>query len=143
MTLEELTAREEIKEAKARYCRFIDTKDWAGMEDLFTEDMVLDVEDVGEIKYGREAALGLIKWSVTDAKTAHQVHTVEIRLTGPDSADAVWAMQDRVIWAPGKSPIAPAQAITGWGQYHERYVKLDGAWRIASLKLTRFMVETE
>jgi len=143
MTLEELTAREEIKELKARYCRFLDTKDWTGMESLFTPDLVLDVEDVGEASHGRDAVLKQIKWSVTDAKTAHQVHSVEITLTGPDSAEAIWAMQDRVIWAEGKSPIPPVQAITGWGHYHERYVRVDKTWKIASLRLTRLTVETE
>src|SRR3546814_5183618 len=39
---------EDIRAVKARYCRFLDTKNWQGLADLFTEDAVLDVrEDTG------------------------------------------------------------------------------------------------
>jgi len=30
--------REAIRQLKARYCRFIDTKEWAAFHELFTED---------------------------------------------------------------------------------------------------------
>jgi hypothetical protein len=31
--------------------------------------------------------------------------------------------------------------LTGYGHYHERYVRHGEDWRIASLKLTRLIVE--
>lgn len=141
--LRELFAREQVKDVKARYCRFLDTKDWDGFADLFTEDAILDVrEDTGQDPFhGRDKLVEQVVRAVEHARTAHQVHSPEIVFDGPDAADVIWAMQDRVIWAEGKSPIPPATAITGYGHYRERYVRRDGKWRIAALKLTRLNVE--
>lgn len=140
--LAKLEAYEAIRNVKARYCRYLDTKDWEGLASIFTEDMVLDVqEDTGKPPFeGREAALGTIRWSVQDAKTAHQIHFSEIELDG-DEAHVITPMEDRVVWAPGKSPLPGVASITGFGHYRERYVRENGAWKIAHLKLTRLHVD--
>src|SRR3546814_3386262 len=67
-----------------------------------------------------------IRAAVIDAKSAHQVHTPEITLVNDEEATIIWAMQDRVVWNEGKSPIAGVKSITGFGHYHERYVRRDG-----------------
>ena len=36
-----------IEETKARYCRFLDTKDWEGFASTFTEDLRQDTSDSG------------------------------------------------------------------------------------------------
>jgi hypothetical protein len=46
-----------------------------------------------------------------------------------------WAMQDRVIFGPNRP------SITGYGHYHERYVRQNGQWKIAALKLTRLHID--
>jgi hypothetical protein len=140
---ETLLVLEEIRGVKARYCRFLDTKNWEGLGGLFISDAVLDVrEDTGmEPFVGREELVEQIRRSVIHAKTAHQVHSPEIKLLGADEATAIWAMQDRVVWSEGHSPLPNAQSITGFGHYHERYVRRGGIWQIASLKLTRLYVE--
>ena len=38
---------EAIKQLKARYFRTMDTKDWAGMRQVFTDDVVVDTTDSG------------------------------------------------------------------------------------------------
>ncbi len=133
---------EAIRQVKARYCRLLDTKDWDGFIALFTPDAVMDVqEDTGNPPItGHAAILEQVRSAVIDAQTAHQVHSSEITLQG-DRADVVTAMQDRVVWAPGKCPIPGGQSITGFGHYTERYVHVDGGWKIAFLKLTRLTVE--
>lgn len=133
---------EAIRMVKARYCRFLDTKDWDGFIGLFTSDAVMDVrEDTGNPPIsGHAAILDQVRFAVIDARSAHQVHSSEIDLRG-DEADVVTAMQDRVVWAPGKCPIPGGASITGFGHYHERYVRRDGTWKIAALKLTRLYVE--
>jgi hypothetical protein len=143
--LEELLAREAIREVKARYCRFLDTKDWEGFGGLFTDDAVLDVkQDTGaEPFHGRDDLVEQVRKAVIHAKSAHHVHSPEIVFEGADAADVIWAMQDRVIWAEGKSPIPPVTAITGFGHYRERYVRQSGGWRIAALQLARLNVEMQ
>lgn len=138
-----LVACEDIKLVKARYCRFLDTKKWHGFASLFTDDAVMDVrEDTGlDPVTGVDAIVAQVRFAVDHAATSHQVHTPEVEFNSPDAARVVWAMQDRVVWQPGKSPLEGIASITGYGQYHEEYRRVDGNWMIASLRLSRFHVD--
>jgi hypothetical protein len=134
-----------IEETKARYCRCLDTKDWTGFANVFVEDLVLDTTDSGgsEVR-GRDKAVEMVRSSVGDAKTVHQVHSPEIAFRDDDTADVIWAMQDRVCWPDEKARRIGFQGLTGWGHYHERYVReADGAWRIATQRLTRLHMDME
>jgi ketosteroid isomerase-like protein len=134
-----------IHAVKARYCRMLDTKDWDGFADVFTEDIVMDVtEDAGAIVKGRADVVAQVRWACDNAKTVHQVSSPEITVHDAGNASCIWAMQDRLIFTEGKSPIPPVIGIKGYGHYHETYRRCDdGAWRIATLKLTRLIVEME
>ena len=126
----------EITSLKARYCRLLDTKDWDGFAALFTEDAVMDVKTptgFGRIE-GRDKFMQLVRASMDTTKSAHQVHQPEVALEG-DIAHVVWAMQDRVVWQDRK------RSITGYGHYHERYVRTADGWRIAFIQLTRLHVD--
>lgn len=122
--------------AKARYCRTLDTKDWTGYADLLTDDYVLDVSEGSQIPVikGRDAAIKQVQASILTATTAHQVHSPEIEVSG-DEARVVWALQDRVVWG------AERPSITGYGHYHERWVRQHGQWKLASLRLTRLHID--
>ena len=137
-----IQAIEDIRSVKARYCRFLDTKDWDGFTSLFTADAVMDVqEDTGNPPItGVDAIVAQVRFAVDHAASSHQVHTPEITLNGPVAAHGVWAMQDRVVWQTGRSPIAGISSITGYGQYHESYRPDEGVWKLAALRLSRFHV---
>jgi SnoaL-like domain len=121
---------------KAAYCRLLDTKDWDGWGALFTDDIRLDVRPAGgDLLEGRAAMLASVRGSIGQARTAHQVHSPEIAIDG-DEARGVWAMQDRVVWSAELK-------ITGFGHYHERYVRTPAGWRIAEQMLTRLFTERD
>ena len=123
-----------IAQVKAAYCRLLDTMDWNAWSELFTEDVEVDVRDSGgTLEKGRDVFVASVRASIETTKTCHQVHSPEIVIDG-DSAKAIWAMQDRLIWDDGRT-------LTGYGHYHEHYVKQDGRWRIARQKLTRLIME--
>lgn len=123
-----------ITNLKAAYCRLLDSKDWEGWGQLFTEDFHQDVTGSGGGVFdGRDAAVAATRASIGTAKTAHQVHSPEIMIDG-DSATAIWALEDRVVWEGGR-------ALTGWGHYHERYVRTAEGWRIAEQRLTRLHMD--
>ncbi len=123
-----------ICNVKATYCRLLDTKDWEGWAQLFTEGFHQDVSGSGGGVYeGRDAAVAATRAAIETTKTAHQVHSPEIVITG-DTATAIWALQDRLIWDGGNT-------MTGYGHYHEDYVKQDGHWRISRQRLTRLFME--
>jgi hypothetical protein len=83
----------------------------------------------------------IVRSAVETAATAHQVHSPEIVLDG-DTAQVIWAMQDRVVWGPDRKFADGNIGHTGYGHYHERYVRgADGRWRIAQTILTRLHVD--
>ncbi|WP_340589110.1 nuclear transport factor 2 family protein [Erythrobacter alti] len=134
-----------ICETKARYCRCLDTKDWAGYADVFTDGVVLDTRaSGGEMVEGREQVVAMVKSAIGKAITVHQVHSPEIALTDPDTAEAIWAMQDHVVWDEAKAQAVGRKSLTGFGHYRETYRRCgDGAWRIARTELTRLHMSFE
>jgi hypothetical protein len=132
-----------ITETKARYCRCLDTKDWAGYADCFTEDLVLDTTPAGGYRVeGRDAAITTIRGSVENARTAHHVHNPEM-IFDADGANVIWAMQDRVDWSEDRIAQMGDLGHTGFGHYRERYVKCpDGRWRIKATTLSYLHFDT-
>lgn len=121
---------------KADYCRLLDTKDWEGWKKLFTEDAEVDTRGSGgELSRGRDVFVESVRKSLATAKTAHQVHSPLITIDG-DVADAIWAMQDRVVWGAGR-------ALTGYGHYTEHYVRTADGWKIKRQSLTRLILEMD
>ena len=134
--LQAISAWMDLNQAMARFCRALDTKDWAGYANLMTDDYVLDVSEGSNIPvvHGRDAALKQIQSSILTATTAHQIHTPEIEIKG-DEARVIWAMQDRVLWG------ADRPSLTGYGHYHQRWVRQNGQWKLAEQKLTRLHLD--
>jgi hypothetical protein len=132
-----------ICETKARYCRCLDTKDWSGYGDVFTPDVHLDSSPSGGTDaHGRENVVTMVRQSVETAKTAHQVHSPEITFVDADTADVIWAMQDRVVWDDAMAARVGHRGLVGYGEYLERYVRSpDGKWRISKSVLMRFHMD--
>jgi uncharacterized protein (TIGR02246 family) len=125
---------EAIKQLKARYFRTMDTKDWAGMHQVFAPDVVIDTtEDGAPLIEGRDAFLEFLEPMLAEVTTVHHGHMPEIEVTSGTTATGIWAMEDHLWWPEG----SPLQHLHGYGHYHETYVKLAEGWRIRSLKLTR------
>jgi hypothetical protein len=122
---------EAIKQLKARYCRYLDTKDWEAWRGIFTDDFVSDTADAGgKVIIGADDAVAFTRKNLRDQPTVHQVHAPEIELTSSTTARGVWALEDVVRLAPGVN-------LHAYGHYHETYEKVDGQWRIKTSKLTR------
>jgi hypothetical protein len=124
---------EAIKQLKARYCRYLDAKDWEAWRTVFADDFVSDTaESGGEVIVGADhflAYIGKILGKPSQI-TVHQVHAPEIELTSATTACGVWALNDVV-------RLLPALTLHGYGHYLETYEKTDGQWRIKTSKLTR------
>jgi hypothetical protein len=132
----DLQACFELEQAKARYCRLMDTKNWAELAVLLAEDLVFDLTDGNPEAapiVGRDAALEAVKAAVGNAKTAHQVHSPEFELDG-DQARVIWAVQERVVWDNGSS-------LTAYGHYHDRWARGENGWQIVELRLTHLIID--
>ena len=126
---------EAIKQLKARYCRTMDTKDWAAMREVFADDVTMDTtESGGDVVTGADDFMTFLRAQIADVVTVHQCHTPEIELLSPTAATGIWAMEDMLRWPDGTE-------LHGYGHYHETYEQHDGAWRIASCTLTRLRMD--
>jgi hypothetical protein len=138
--LDRLSAVLAISELKARYFRFLDTKDWEAFAGVFAPDAVMDMqEEAGAVVEGADAIAAFVGGSVDGVVTVHHGHMPEITVHSPTEAEGVWAMEDVLRWPEG----APIRSMHGFGHYHERYVKLQGRWHIAHLRLSRLRRDLE
>ena len=125
---------EAIKRLKARYFRLMDTKDWLGLADVFTEDVEIVVTgEGGGVTHGVAEYLPVLRELLADVITVHHGHMPEIELTSTTTATGVWALEDQLWWPEG----APLTHMHGFGHYHETYEKTALGWQISSMAITR------
>lgn len=125
---------DQIHQLKARYFRMMDIKDWDGLRDVFTDDVVIDTtEDSGTIITGRDEYLPFLISQIGDVTTVHHGHMPEISFIDDNNASGIWVMEDELWWPEGH----PITHLHGFGHYHETYVRTPEGWKISSLRLTR------
>lgn len=130
-----LSEIEAIKQLKARYCRYLDTKDWTAWRGVFADDFLSDTSEAGgKTIEGADEFVAYVRRILGSQPTVHQVHAPEIELMSPTTARGVWALNDVVRLKPGLN-------LNGYGHYHEAYEKIDGQWHIKSSKLTRLRTD--
>jgi hypothetical protein len=100
--LSRLVAIEEIKNLKARYCRFSDTRDDEAFEALFADDLVwtlMSADGKTALKqiHGRQeqhAWRASLRETRLAGFSVHHCHTPEIEIIDEDHATGIWAMSD-------------------------------------------------
>jgi hypothetical protein len=136
--IQELFDIEAIKRLKARYCRCIDYDDWAGLRALVADDAVIHLSS-GVVR-GADAFVEKIKLSHTNAttRTVHHCHMPDITITRDGEASGYWALFDYADrrWADGRR-----EAYQGYGYYAERYRRINGEWKLTSMRLHRIRVD--
>ncbi len=141
---EKLMAIEEIKILKARYCRFVDDKNWEELFALFTSDAVLDYSSVREKPYTLKEAREMIPATLKPGLlTVHQGFMPEIEILSPTQATGIWAMEDRIFGYGSEGDSRTKRFVNGLGRYYETYRREGGRWLIEKLRLTRVWREEE
>ena len=139
MSDREVDDLEAIKTVMARYFRFMDTKQWPELRGVFADDMTMlapdDVADAPALVGGDRVAR-MIERVLGPAVTVHRGFLPEVEFMGPDTARAIWAMEDVV-----EFPEAPERNFRGSGHYHATYTRTPEGWRIASLVLRRLRLD--
>ena len=138
-SVEQLWDIEQIKQLKARYFRYLDTKDWDAFETLFTTDCVHYLpEESAKVAVSNEEYFADLKSMLGGGVTTHHGHMPEITLLGDTEAEGIWAMFDYV---QTELPSGPLN-IQGYGHYFETYRKgSDGKWRISSKRNVRLRLD--
>ena len=135
-TLQQLSDLEDIRTLKHRYFRGIDTADMVLLSDLFTDDIEVDYRGGGyRVQLsGRENMLEFLANSFhSDAGAMHHGHMPDIRLTGSDSAEGIWYLEDIFI------DVEAQTHTSGTALYRDAYRREDGSWKIARTEYDRLL----
>lgn len=130
---------EAIHQLKYRYFRFLDTKEWDALSDLFVPEARSSYGD-GKYSYdGRDAIMKFLTDSLgrDTIMTAHHGHHPEIGLESEDRATGVWSFEDTVV------DVQFEITIRGAGFYRDDYVKRGGEWKILATGYRRTFEEME
>jgi hypothetical protein len=118
---------EAIKRVQGQYGRAADTKDWQLLRPTVTDDFDCDTGAGGRgATKGLEAFIERV--GTNPAVTVHHALLPEIELTSDTTASGIWAVH---LFAKMPNGVG----VDAFGHYHNSYVKVDGAWRLSSLKL--------
>ena len=133
----DLESIELIKQLKARYFRFLDTRNIEGLQTVFTSDATASFLG-GDYDFqldGWDQLEAFYKKSFTGQNFGmHNGHHPEICVDG-DTATGIWYLQD--IFVSLERDIT----ITGSALYEDEYRLEDGEWRIARTGYQRLWEE--
>ncbi|MEV6174338.1 nuclear transport factor 2 family protein [Streptomyces sp. NPDC051954] len=146
--VERLSAIEDLRRLMARYVRYADHKRWQDLAGLFTPDGTFTPHkpdgSVWLRMNGREEIAATIGGSSgPDDVLIHHLFSDEIDIRSATSARGTWSMEDIITRPEGAevNPDFPFRAMHGFGHYHARFVRTDGAWYIAELEQTRLRLD--
>ncbi len=133
----DLEAIELIKQLKARYFRFLDTRNLEGLQTVFTSDATASFIG-GDYDFqltGWEQLEAFYKKSFTGQNFGmHNGHHPEICVDG-DTATGIWYLQDIFV------SLEHNMTIMGSALYEDEYRLEDGQWRIAQTGYERLWEE--
>lgn len=133
--LRRLEARGAIRELRAKYCYVVDEREWEKLNDLFTDDAVLDFGAMG-VYEGRQ---GLERFATefVDEQLQASAHLVANPMIEVDGNEATgrWYVNAPISFASGKG---------AWriGRYADEYRRVGREWRIDHMRL-RFVYTAE
>jgi hypothetical protein len=136
-------AFDQVRQAKARYCRYLDTKQWDAFAGMFIPMPDITMYDEGGtliVAYSaREAFIDAARDYLEGARSIHQVHNDELTQLSDREIGAIWSMEDYILFPEGAN--GRPSRHHGYGHYHETWVLTAEGWRIAALELRRTILE--
>jgi hypothetical protein len=134
-----------IQFAMSAYCRNLDLQQWDKWRTLMADEATFDFENVegDRIAYfdNPSELIKVCMEYLKDTVTVHHLHNQEILHMDENSADVIWAMEDRLYFQ--KNENRDASYFHGYGHYHISFVKKEDTWKIAKLGLTRVKMSQE
>jgi hypothetical protein len=138
-----LEIMETVRQRKAKYCRYLDTKQFDQWEALFKPDAkIVFYNPDNTVAHSFESAKNLstpTRSLFATTQTIHQTHNSEIDFKSTTELSAIWSMEDWHIYAPEGDN--PSKTMHGYGFYHETWELVEGSWLIAKLELRRKIVQ--
>lgn len=135
---------EDIRNLKADYFRYLDAKRWSDLRSLFLADA-----EFGGFLFSTESADDFVR-SVSgflhDVESVHQGFMPRLATTADGAIRGVWSMHDYLLWPRDSRNYRGAHVpglygIHGYGFYEEEYCRLNGRWRISTMRLVRTRID--
>lgn len=146
--IERLSTIEDLRRLMARYVYNADQQRWEDLASLFTTDGTFTSHNVDGSVARRMQGRAEISESIPanlgpGAVLVHHVFSDEIDIDSATAARGVWAMEDLIERPASTGPDGKPRltSMHGFGHYRPRFTKVDGAWRIAELVVTRIRMD--
>jgi hypothetical protein len=139
MTLQQISDRIEIQDVLVRYSHCIDTRDWDGLDDVFTPDAFIDYSALGGSKGTlKETKEFLARAMVMFKSFQHMISNLVVEIDGDQATARSICHNPMVMDREGKEHVF----ICGlW--YVDKLVRTDAGWRIAERVEERCYVENQ
>jgi hypothetical protein len=131
-----------IAQKKARYGRYVDSKQWSKFHEIMLHDARLDFWDIhgNVVMVGKDplsfksckAFVDFFSLFLANAETLHMFGPGDLEQTSADEVKAIWSMEDQ-IYLKSTNLVE----IRGGGFYYETWKLKDGEWYLKSLDLKR------
>ncbi len=136
LTIERLLDEARIERVLKRYATALDSRDWAGLDDVFVEDATAHFEGIGHFS-GRAAIVTLITSALSfAAATQHLLANVMIDFDGHEARSKCYLQALHV----GKDAFE-GKAMTVWGEYRDQLRLTPAGWRIVHRELAGIHAE--
>ena len=132
MDVQELSDRQEIVDLITRYARAVDTRSWAELDDVFTDDAVLDYSPVGgPVGPPAEVVPWIEKGLAGFDRYQHVIGQVSIHFDDGATARATAYFTNPMV------SVASDGVETLWevgGYYHHELVRTGDGWRSRGIR---------
>jgi SnoaL-like domain len=136
---------ERIRQRKARYCRYMDTRQWVAFAVLFGDNPIISSVDPDGKLSASFASVDEFTATTSSflegARSIHHVHNSEIEFVSDNVVSAIWSMEDLILFP--SVDIRRPRSIHGYGHYHETWEGDGDDWLITRLELRRTILETQ
>ena len=131
-----LDDRAAITDQMFRYARATDWLETDRHRDVFISDCVFASPHSGDV-HGVDAVVEWMNHALAPIEaTQHLIGNISITFASDDAADAVSYVQ---AWHRFREPERADMIL--WGEYHDRWVRIDGTWRIAERRVLEAGIE--
>jgi len=136
MSIDRLEDRAEIADQMFRYARATDWLETDRHREVFVDDCVFASPHSGDI-HGVD---GVVEWMnralAPFEATQHLIGNIAVEFTGPDTATAVSYVR---AWHRPRDHTKADMVL--WGEYHDRWRRVDGRWRIEQRRVLEAGIE--
>jgi len=142
--LDELLAREELKELKARYFRFTDMHDFESFGKLFVDDAIMEAAQLAGpstlVARGRDEIVRQAALASEGAIKIHHGHNCEITIGDRDTASGIWAVEYLFF---DENSSTSRRLRHNFAYYYENYVRVADEWKFAAVKIVNVHTDVD